>query len=315
MDGLSDIGQLSGRISSRFEALSPQLRNAARYLLDHPDDVALRSMRDIAQAAGLPAVTFVRLTRALGFADYAELRNLFQNRLREANGSGNGGRPYSLKARDLQRRGGTSSGSDGGDSAALLKELFGAEMDNVQLTYEKNHPEALTKAVELIEGAARVCILGQRSCYPIAFFFAYVYRLFRTNAVLLQSGGGMVLDELRGIGRNDLLIAISMAPYSTETVRAARFTHDEGARLLALTDDPLSPIARIADRTLLVAPGTPSFFHSIVSPIALVQALLALLVARGGKDALAAIERSERQLERFQAYWPDEGSPQSGRSR
>jgi len=189
-------------------------------------------------------------------------------------------------------------------------------MDNVQLTYEKNHPEALTKAVELIEGAARVCILGQRSCYPIAFFFTYVYRLFRTNAVLLQSGGGgMVLDELRGIGRNDLLIAISIAPYSTETVKTVRFARDEGARLLALTDDPLSPIARIADRTLLVAPGTPSFFHSIVSPIALVQALLALLVARGGKDALAAIERSERQLERFQAYWPDEGSPQSGRSR
>jgi hypothetical protein len=40
--------------------------------------------------------------------------------------------------------------------------------------------------------------------------------------------------------------------------------------------------------------------------VALVQALLALLVSRGGKSALAAIELSEKQLERFKAYWPDE---------
>ena len=40
--------------------------------------------------------------------------------------------------------------------------------------------------------------------------------------------------------------------------------------------------------------------------IALVQALLALLVARGGKQALDSIEQSEQQLEWFGAYWNDE---------
>jgi hypothetical protein len=40
--------------------------------------------------------------------------------------------------------------------------------------------------------------------------------------------------------------------------------------------------------------------------VTLVQALLALLVSRGGRQALDAIEFSEKQLERFKAYWPDE---------
>ena len=37
--------------------------------------------------------------------------------------------------------------------------------------------------------------------------------------------------------------------------------------------------------------------------IAIVQALLALLVARGGKKTLKAIEQSEMQLDWFGAYW------------
>jgi DNA-binding MurR/RpiR family transcriptional regulator len=296
MSKVADVAGLSEFVASHFDELSPQLRNAVRYLLDHRDDVALLSMRELAQAAGLPSVTFVRLSRALGFADYSDLRRLFQKRLRD----GKQAKRYSRKARDLQVRG------DETGTLELLKDLFSAEMDNIELTFEKNHPDTLIRTVELIESAKRICVLGQRSCFPIGFFFNYVYRLFRTNSVLLQNQGGTIIDEFRTIGRGDLLIAISLAPYTREVVQAVQFAGEAGARIVAITDDPLSPIARPADQTLLVAAGTPSFFHSIVSMVALVQALLALLVSRGGKPALDAIEFSEKQLERFKVYWPDE---------
>jgi DNA-binding MurR/RpiR family transcriptional regulator len=296
MNKVANVAQLSEFVAGHFDELSPQLRNAVRYLLDHRDDVALLSMREIAQAAGLPSVTFVRLSRALGFADYSDLRCLFQKRLRD----GKQVKRYSRKARDLQVRG------DETGTLELLKDLFSAEMDNIELTFEKNHPDTLIKTVELIESAKRVCVLGQRSCFPIGFFFNYVYRLFRGNSVLLQNQGGTIIDEFRGVGRGDVLIAISLAPYTSEVVHAVQFAGEAGARIVAITDDRLSPIARAADETLLVAAGTPSFFHSIASMVTLVQALLALLVSRGGRQALDAIEFSEKQLERFKAYWPDE---------
>jgi DNA-binding MurR/RpiR family transcriptional regulator len=303
MQRTPDPAKLAEQISGLFESLSPQLKRAARYLLDHPDDVALCSMRDVAQAAELPSITFVRLARALGFADYSELRAIFQNGLRD----GGQAKRYSRKARDLQLRG------DETGTLELLKDLFSAEMDNIELTFEKNHPDALIKAVTLIEGAERIFILGQRSCYPIAFFFNYVYRLFRGNSVLVQSQGGTVIDELNAVGPNDLLIAISLAPYTAEVVQAVSYAADVGARIVAISDDALSPIARPADATLLVAAGTPSFFHSVVSLMALAQALLAVLVSRGGEGALAAIELSEKRLDRFKAYWPDQAIRQKPR--
>jgi DNA-binding MurR/RpiR family transcriptional regulator len=126
MQKTPDLPSLADRIAGLFGSLSPQLRKAARYLLDHPDDVALCSMREVALAAELPSVTFVRLARALGFADYSELRAVFQNRLRE----GRQTKRYSRKARDLQLRG------DGSGTLELLKDLISAEMDNIELTFE-----------------------------------------------------------------------------------------------------------------------------------------------------------------------------------
>lgn len=296
MNAISDLGQLSDHIGQRFEALSPQLREAARHLLEYPDDVALCSMRELSSAAVLPPVTFVRLARALGFASYAELRGVFQSALRK---SGEAQR-YSMKARDLQHRDDSASAP-----MTLLKELLGTEIDNLESAFANARPEKLTAAIDLIEKAGRVYALGQRSCYPAAFLFHYVYRLFRSNAMLLENHGGTAIDQLRHIGPDDLLVVISVAPYTTDVVHTALRARDQGARLLAITDDPLSPIARCADQALLASAATPSFFHSMTAVVAMVQAVLALLVMRGGDAALAEIETAERQLARYQAYWPD----------
>jgi DNA-binding MurR/RpiR family transcriptional regulator len=284
---------ITRHIAQRFDTLTPQQRRAARFMLDHPTEVALKSMRELALAVGVPPVTFVRLARALDFIDYNALRAVFQGEVRQAApGAG-----FSGKARDLQLRAG------GDQTLTLVKELFEAEIDNIERTFGANHPDRLVAAAELMEQAERLFVLGRRSCHPTAAFFHYVHRLFGTNAVLVPDG--LAPDCLRDAGADDVLLVVSVAPYTVDTVEAARWARERGTRLVAVTDDRLSPIGRIADVVLVVGNATPSFFPSIVPMVALAQALLALLVARGGDTALAAIEASERQLARFQVYWTE----------
>ena len=52
---------LSDRIAQAFASLPPQLQAAASFVLEHPDDVALLSMREQARRAGVPPVTMTRL--------------------------------------------------------------------------------------------------------------------------------------------------------------------------------------------------------------------------------------------------------------
>src|SRR6266545_2582292 len=268
----SDLPGLGQVLAARFPGLGPRLRQAARYLLDHPEDVALLSMRQAASAARVHPATMVRLARALGFAGYPAIRSLFVQHLRRRPSS------YASKAAALHAR-------------------------NVHASFELNAPGRLRACAEALEAARIVYVIGLRSCFPLAFFFHYVYRLFRENAVLLDGQAGTFPDGLRGMRSRDVLFAISLSPYSGDTVRAVEFARRRGATVVALTDSQLSPLARRTRLSLLFTAETPSFFHSVTAAMAMVETLLALLVARGGRETVRAIHESEAQLSAFAAYW------------
>src|SRR5881394_2316464 len=79
-----------------IDALSPQLRRAARFLGRHPELVAMHSLRGLAERAGVAPASFVRLAKALGFAGYPDLRRALVGRMLPAALS------YAAKAEQLQ---------------------------------------------------------------------------------------------------------------------------------------------------------------------------------------------------------------------
>jgi DNA-binding MurR/RpiR family transcriptional regulator len=286
--------KVAATLEQRFEGLSPQMKKAAGYLIEHPADVALYSMREVAKRAAIAPGTLLRLSSTLGFDSYVALREVYQNGLRQSHG----GVPFSNRARDLQRSARRSS------TAQLMARMHATEIENLEKSFAANDEATIERVIKLIERADRVYVLGQRSCFPAAFFFNYVLRLFRSTSVLIDSHGGAFVDDLRPIRSRDLLIAISIQPYTAEVIRAAQFARNEGAKVLAITDSRVSPLRNVATELLLTVNRSASFFHSILAVVALVQTLIALLAARGGHQTLAAIANSEQQLEWFHAYWP-----------
>lgn len=279
------------RVAEIFPGLSPELRRAARFVLDRPDDVALMSMRGLARDAGVHPSTMVRLARAAGFDGYGQFREPFQHRLRDQPFG------YTSRVRELQAR------CDERTVPRLLAEAQAAVDANLHETFGTLDEEAVQATAAALASSRRVFIMGLRSCFPIAFSFHYAYRMFRTNVRLLDGRGGTFADDLREVGVGDAVVAISIVPYTAETVRAVAYAQERGATVVALTDTILSPLATHADHTLLVSCDGPSFFGSLAAALALVEALIVLLVADGGDAALEAIEESERQLEACDAYW------------
>lgn len=285
--------QVNERLKAAFPGFSPQLRKAARHVLDHPEEVALNSMRELARQAGVHPSTMVRLAKTLRLSGYDALREPYRQHLRL------GPVRYAARARDLQAR-------DDGDSA-LLGELLALDVENLRATACAIGADRLGRASQILAGARRIYVVGARSCFSIASYFHYACRMFRDGVHLVEGTGGAFADDLRGIGSEDALLAVSFEPYARETVMAAQFGGRSGAAVIAITDSAVSPVGIDAAETLVVANRSPSFFHSLAGALAVAQALVALLVARGGKDAVAALEQSERQLERFGAYWPGAG--------
>ena len=153
--------------------------------------------------------------------------------------------------------------------------------------------------------ARRLYFLGTRSCFAISYHFAYAYSMIAGNGVLVHGLGGTYPDQLDAAGPEDLLVCVTQNPYGRQTLEAARDCRQAGVPVLALTDSPLAPIQAHATQALLFDAGTPSYFHSMVGSLALVERLLAKLAAAGGEaaqqriDVRAAAGRVQRLFRRL----------------
>ena len=285
-----NLPSFNGRLKSGFDGLSPQLREAARWVIDHPTDVALLSTREQARRAGVTPATMTRLAQRLGLPGYESVRKLYADAVRQRPDSYRGRAEELLVRRDTE-----------GD-AGLVQDIFASLTQHLQGLSSPHAVERFTAAADRIAAADRVFCLGLRSGFAVAYIFHYVRSLFGTNSVLVDGAGASGVDVLRAIGPNDVLLAISVKPYVRHAIEAAKFAKSRGTRVVALTDSELSPLAACADETIFVRTETPSFFHTMAPAFAAVECLAALVAARRGGETLAALEQSERQLAAFGTY-------------
>ncbi|HSV54693.1 MAG TPA: MurR/RpiR family transcriptional regulator [Burkholderiaceae bacterium] len=268
--------------------LSPELLRAARWLEEHPSIAAMQSMRECARRAGLAPATFTRLARALGYDGFDGLKQRFQQALAPD-------AAYALRARALQAEARRDSG--------WLEALNEAQHANAASACGLNTPVQFEQAALSMLKAQTVYFLGLRASHGLAFHLYYSYRLLSPNGVLVQDMGGTMSDQLARMGPRDLLVAISLAPYTRQTVLAAEQAVQQGVPLLALTDSALSPLARVAGQTLLFRAQGSSYFQSMVGALALAEALAAAVAVRGGAKVLAHLQAAQSQLTRQGAYW------------
>jgi DNA-binding MurR/RpiR family transcriptional regulator len=278
-----------------YPQLSPQLRRAAHYLLDRPDEIAFTSMRQIAERAGVQPATMVRLAQAIGFDGYETLREPFRDALR-LQPPGFGQRARNLLARTGKRKGGRAL-------AQLANEMIGADRENLALSLEAIGAEELADAARVLSESRRLYFVGQRSLYPAAFYVHYACAMFRDEVILLDGNGGTFADGLRGITGEDAMLVLSFDPYSRGAIEAAEYAAAHGARIVAVTDSLVSPLAALTKHMLLVGTDTPALFKSVVPVLSIAQVLVAQILAQGGQEALSRVAESEAQLQGFGAYW------------
>lgn len=278
--------QLASLIRAQFSEMSPQFQAGAAFLLDHPDEIAVSSMRKIAERAQVQPAALVRLSQQLGFPGWNELRELFVARVRTRP------EPLTDRARSLVK----SPAKE-----ALAHDLLAAQHQNLNITGAHN-ASLIVDAAKLLRKATHVHVAGFRSCYPVAFGFVYGYRLFRSSVSLLTGEAGTLEMQLRGIEKNSATIVVGFAPYSVESARVAAAAVERGSKLIAITDSAVAPIALNADKVLIFSHESPSFFPSLVAASAIAESLVAHLLALEGDDAVAALEKAEAELHGKGAY-------------
>ncbi len=263
---------------AEFDQLPAQLQLCARYLIDHPHEVGLQSMRTLAASAEVHPNSFVRLARHLGFDGYDALRERFRDFVR----AGIGSSPDRVNwLRELDRKGG---------SAAVFGSMAEACLDNVEKMFARQSVKELERAVDWMIDARRVYVLGLGLAYPLAYNFWYVARMGFDHFILSPRHGSLPSDDLIRMDEHDCLLALTFQPYRRDTLAAVQQAKEKGARIIGVTDSSAATLCREADLGLVAPTHTPQFFQSNAAVAALLETLCALLVVRGGDAASAAVE-------------------------
>jgi DNA-binding MurR/RpiR family transcriptional regulator len=289
-DSCSDFPELLQRVQDNYAGLPAQAQHVARWLVEHPDDVALMSAREQAGSMGVAPATLTRFAKRFGFAGYDALRAVSQRRLRARAGA------FAPEARRMVARRKLSG------AEALAEGVYNAISINIDTLRGNTSRAKLRKAAQLLSRARRIYVLGSRSSYPVAYHFFYIASFGGAPVSLVDGAGGIGVDAMRGAGAGDVMFAVSVAPYSRATVEAAAHAAACRVGVVALTDSPLSPLAARARHVLTVPTATPSFFHSMSAAFALAETLAALVVAERGPKAVDATRRADQELRSLYAY-------------
>lgn len=270
------------QVLERFHTLSPALQQAARFVVDHPSEVVINSMRALAEHANMQPASLVRLAQQLGYTGWPDLKKAF------ASDFVLGPTRYVLRAQGLAVR---------DRDADLVGDAFGILHRNLDNTEMESGP-SLRKSARLLKRAKTVHAAGFRANFPAAYALVYGYRQIRSSVQLIDGQAGMLELQLRGIGPQDAVITIGFAPYCKEAQQVQDAARAAGARVVALTDSSASPLALGADVSVLFSAGKTSPVPSVTAAVALTEVLVAILAEEAGQGAGrggVGVRRARRQ--------------------
>lgn len=234
--------------------LPKRLRQCADYVAANKDRIAVSTVAEMADGAGVQPSAFMRFCQILGFSGFSEMQKLFRD-------SFVGGWPdYSTRLDHLREKA-------AGSASALLAEFVDAGRTSLEGLLKTVDQPTLDRAVEILAGARLVHIVGLRRSFPVASYMAYALEKMGVPAMLHSAVGK--LENPHAIRPGDALLAITFSPYSAETVELVELVSKSGIPVVAITDTIVSPMRRFDAVTLSVSEVDFGAFRSLSATLCL----------------------------------------------
>ncbi|MDH2434321.1 MurR/RpiR family transcriptional regulator [Pokkaliibacter sp. MBI-7] len=257
------LQELQECITQRHEQLSKRLQQVARFVLEHPNTVALDTVAVIADQAGVHPSTLVRFASAFGYSGFSEMQSLFRQKLVEHTTS------YGERVRLLKQSDSTSVVN----SNTILQEFVQGNSLSMEHLPDMISARQLDEAVELLASAQAVHVVGLRRSFAVASYLVYALRHIDRRVHMIDGNGGMLEEQASVLGEGDVLVAISYSPYAAETSSVVHRAHERKVPIIAITDSKLSPLVPLAKVYFDIKEADVRGFRSLTSTLCLAQTL------------------------------------------
>ncbi len=270
-----DFRGLRALIVASRPSLPKRLVQVAEFAINHPEEIAYGRVADLAAQARVQPSTLVRFAQALGYAGFSDVQAVFRAHARK-------------RWPDYRERLETIAAGDPAQPANPMSLLHGfvhaaqVSLNHLEQTID---PEAFAGAVQRLAEARSVSLIGTRRVYPVALYLSYALRRLGARCELVDNAGGLGHRQIELLDGSDVVLAVSFTPYGSETLELCSAASRRGARVVAITDSPFSPLTQIAETWLEVAETDHAGFRSLSATFALATTLAVALAERRARSS------------------------------
>jgi len=222
--------------------MSKGQRRIADLLVREGHGSAFFTASDVAGRADVSESTVVRFAQFLGYEGYLEMRQALAAEAQQG---------MAKQARFLEAP---------TRAASALVEVARTSQDNIQRMLSQVDESQLDEVMQLFMQSRTRVLIGRGISHHMAGLLGYL--LFLVGIPNVAGHASDLSLQVAALDREDLLVAFSFHPYSLETLDAAAFAKKRGVPVLAFTDREDAPLAKLADRTLLVPGENLIYSHS-----------------------------------------------------
>jgi DNA-binding MurR/RpiR family transcriptional regulator len=259
------VEALRAEIMRQYDMASRRMKQVASFVLDKPEDVAFETLAVVADRAGVQPSTIVRFAKTLGYPGASQMQKVIRDEMLASHIT----LAYGERARQFSESGGGEETAD-----TILDEYVEADVLALNHLRQSVTSAQLTQAVDAMVKARTIYIAGFRRAFPVASYLSYALQRAGKRISFIDGTGGLWSNQARGIGPDDLLIAISFRPYAEETVKCNALAVEQGAQILAITDSSVSPLVKGAGQALLLREAEVRSFRSLTATLCLAQSLV-----------------------------------------
>lgn len=279
---MDDPRAVGPQIRMRLPSLTPLEGKVAADILARRDITENTALREVAEGSGVSEAMVVKVAKKLGFAGFRE----FRAGLIDYYGSESASLHSEISADDR--------------AGEVVQKVFRTAMQALEETFAILDLEAFERAADYLHRARQRDFYGLGGSAQIARDVSHKFLRIGIRTSVFDDAHMMMMSAAL-LTPDDVAVAYSHSGTTTAVIEALELARKNGARTIAVTNYPDSPLARMADVVLCsTAQNSPLLGENATARIAQLNLLDALFVAtaqRDRKNADANLSRTMRAVQ------------------
>lgn len=276
------------KIKAGFDGLTRAERQLAQHVTRHYPVAVLGSITALAKGAEVSTPTVVRLVQKLGYKGYPDFQRVVRAEVEE--------RLISPIAKHDRWAGGVPD-------THILNRFADAVVGNLQATLGQiDHAEFDIIAGLLADKNRKIFAMGGRITHSMADYFVTHMKIIRPDVVLISDMSNAWPPALIDMGPGDILLAFDIRRYENNVLALVEMAADQGAEVVLITDQWVSPAAERARYRLSAHIEVPSAWDSTVAIQVLIETLMAAVQSLTWDETQARMKRLEELYSRARFF-------------